>query len=138
MSPTRASCLACLVAVATLLTGCSGAGEPETGVARDSTTAPASTTTTATETVTVPEGEGPAIPNTPDLSGNVIDCDAIDEPCDHGEDPQLDALWDACGTGDPRACDRLYYDAPFDTRYEQFGNTCGDRGVLVPCPDELE
>ena len=36
------------------------------------------------------------------------------------------SLWDACADGDGRACDRLYYDAGFDTRYEQFGNTCGD------------
>lgn len=134
MAPTRASSLACLVAAAALLAGCSGASDPETGVADDSTTAPPS----PTETVTVPDGEGPAIPNTPDLSGNVIDCDAIDEPCDRGEDPTLDALWAACEDGDARSCDRLYYDSPFDTRYEQFGNTCGDRDVLVPCPDELD
>lgn len=75
------------------------------------------------------------IPDVPDLGDAVIDCDAVDGPCEPGDDETLDLLWGACADGDPGACDRLYYDAPFDSRYEQFGNTCGDRDVLVPCED---
>ncbi len=78
------------------------------------------------------------MPSPPDLSDNEIDCAAVPDPCDHGDDPDLDELWDACADGAGGACDRLYYDSGFDTRYEQFGNTCGDRGVTVPCPPELD
>ncbi len=68
----------------------------------------------------------------PDLSGATIDCGTDEGPCQPGDDPQLDELWDACAAGEGGACDRLYYDAGFDTRYEQFGNTCGDRDVAGP------
>jgi hypothetical protein len=73
----------------------------------------------------------------PDLSQRTVDCTAIDGPCDYGDDAELDALWDACTDGFGGACDRLYYDSLFDSRYEQFGNTCGDRGLRIPCPDRL-
>lgn len=89
-----------------------------------------------------PTDAGPTTPATeiapPDLSGQTVDCSTVPKPCDHGDDPQLDELWDRCAAGEPTACDRLYYDSPFDTRYEQFGNTCGDRGLTVPCPASLE
>lgn len=73
----------------------------------------------------------------PDLSNRSVDCTLVDDPCHYGDDPDLDALWDACADGFGGACDRLYYDSPFDTRYEQFGNTCGDRGLRFPCPERL-
>ncbi|GAB2453634.1 DUF4190 domain-containing protein [Xylanimonas ulmi] len=44
-----------------------------------------------------------------------------------GHDPVLDTLWDACEAGDMGACDELYMQAPFDSEYERFGDTCGDR-----------
>lgn len=45
----------------------------------------------------------------------------------YGDDPELDALWDSCGSGDGAACDELYWVSPVDSEYEAYGNTCGDR-----------
>ena len=139
MAPTPARLLTCLVLAAGLLTACSQTPAPSTDVADQSTTAPAPTTPTANASPSAtssPTGTSD-VPNTPDLSGATIDCGAVEGPCDHGDDVRLDRLWDACAAGDGRACDRLYYDSAFDSRYEQFGNTCGDRDVLVPCPRDL-
>ena len=49
------------------------------------------------------------------------------EADDYGDDPELDALWDACEGGDGEACDDLYFQSPIGSRYEEYGNTCGDR-----------
>jgi hypothetical protein len=46
----------------------------------------------------------------------------------YGDDPELDALWDACAAGDNVACDDLYSQSPFGSEYEAFGDTCGERG----------
>jgi hypothetical protein len=43
----------------------------------------------------------------------------------YGDDPALDALWDACGSGDLAACDELYFSSGIGTEYEEFGETCG-------------
>jgi hypothetical protein len=53
----------------------------------------------------------------------------------YGDDAVLDGLWDDCESGDMGACDDLYYDSPFGSRYEEFGSTCGDREseYSVPC-----
>jgi len=56
-----------------------------------------------------------------------------DEPQGYGDDPELDALYDACADGDGGACDDLYYQSPFGSDYEEFGNTCGGRGVEISC-----
>jgi hypothetical protein len=48
-------------------------------------------------------------------------------PETYGDDPRLDALWDACDRGDMGACDRLFWDAPILSDYEDFGFTCGGR-----------
>ena len=45
----------------------------------------------------------------------------------YGDDPTLDALWDACEAGDGAACDDLYSQAPYDSEYERFGQSCGNR-----------
>ncbi|MGY6500536.1 MAG: DUF2510 domain-containing protein [Acidimicrobiales bacterium] len=45
----------------------------------------------------------------------------------YGDDPALDALWDACEGGDFDACDDLYFSAPLGSGYETFGDTCGGR-----------
>jgi hypothetical protein len=45
----------------------------------------------------------------------------------YGDDPELDALWDACEAGDGEACDDLFLEAPTDSDYGDFGFTCGDR-----------
>ena len=137
MAPARL--LTGLVLATSLLTACSGSPPPESGVAGEATSAPApaASATTPDAPVATSDSGTPAEPHVPDLSGATIDCDAVEGPCEPGDDPGLDELWEACAAGDGRACDRLYYDSAFDTRYEQFGNTCGDRDVLVPCPREL-
>lgn len=45
----------------------------------------------------------------------------------YGDDPALDALWDACEAGDAQACDDLYLDSPLWSEYEEFGGSCGGR-----------
>jgi hypothetical protein len=47
----------------------------------------------------------------------------------YGDDPDLDVLWDACAAGDGAACDDLYVESPFGSEYEEFGETCGGRGL---------
>ncbi|MEM9609283.1 MAG: hypothetical protein AAGA99_17800 [Actinomycetota bacterium] len=58
---------------------------------------------------------------------------------DYGDDPGLDALWDACEGGDGVACDDLYFTSPIGSVYEEFGSTCGGRfePFEVFCEDEL-
>lgn len=58
----------------------------------------------------------------------------------YGDDPELDALWDACAAGQGKACDDLYHAAPVDSEYERFGYTCGDRPQIIICTelDELD
>lgn len=48
-------------------------------------------------------------------------------PDDLGDDPDLDALADACFEGDLVACDVLYLQSPTDSPYEEYGDTCGGR-----------
>jgi hypothetical protein len=43
----------------------------------------------------------------------------------YGDDPELDALWDACEAGDGVACDDLFRRSPVGSEYETFGGTCG-------------
>ncbi|WP_282944283.1 DUF4190 domain-containing protein [Cellulomonas endometrii] len=53
-------------------------------------------------------------------------CTAIDPTrFTYGDDEALDALWDACESGDAAACDELYSSAPSGSDYEEFGATCG-------------
>ena len=60
-----------------------------------------------------------------------------DEPFELGDDPRLDFLWQGCESGDGRACDRLWEEAPIGSRYEEFGVTCGDRLEILDCTAEL-
>jgi hypothetical protein len=48
-----------------------------------------------------------------------------DSPQSYGDDPELDAYYDACEGGDLVACDDLYMNAPFGSEYESFGIDCG-------------
>ncbi len=57
------------------------------------------------------------------------------QPARYGDDPELDALWDACAAGDGAACDALFDAAPLGSDYERFGSTCGDRGVRPRCAE---
>jgi hypothetical protein len=45
----------------------------------------------------------------------------------YGDDPRLDQLQDACETGDMGACDDLFRESPLGSRYERFGDSCGER-----------
>jgi len=45
----------------------------------------------------------------------------------YGDDPFLDALWDACAAEDWQACDDLFLESPGGSEYEEFGATCGYR-----------
>jgi hypothetical protein len=153
MAPTTPRVLQVTLLAVVLLAGCNGDPGPETDVAHEARPSPgtattdvtsptpaepeASPTTTASPSEATTTPSYSTVPSIPDLSGREIACSDVEDPCDHGDDPQLDRMWDACAEGDGRACDRLYYDSGFDTRYEQFGNTCGDRDRTVPCPDEL-
>ncbi|MFN3867274.1 MAG: DUF4190 domain-containing protein [Demequina sp.] len=58
-----------------------------------------------------------------DGDGNVIFDDSS-----YGDDPFLDALWEACDSGDDTACDELFLEAPFGSGYADFGDSCGQRG----------
>lgn len=135
MASSRPDRLAVLLAMLAALTSCATPSDPGTspGAGRSPTGDAATEAPTPT-----PEPAGGATVSIPDLADAEIDCAAVDGPCEPGDDADLDQLWQACEDGDGAACDRLYYDSPFDTRYEQYGNTCGDRDHRVPCPGELD
>jgi hypothetical protein len=46
-----------------------------------------------------------------------------------GSDPLLDLLWSECEAGTYTACDDLYSESPLGSEYEEFGATCGNRGL---------
>lgn len=60
------------------------------------------------------------------------------EPFGPGDDPELDALWERCSAGEPDACDDLYAQSPIGSRYEEFGETCGDRTTGGGCASLVE
>ncbi|WP_054952817.1 flagellar basal body-associated FliL family protein [Flaviflexus massiliensis] len=67
----------------------------------------------------------PQVPSLgPDTSGNET-TDPSGDDGSYGSDPEMDALYDACGGGDMAACDDLYFSSGLGTEYEEFGNTCG-------------
>ena len=45
----------------------------------------------------------------------------------YGSDSYLDSLWDSCSNADFYACDELFLESPYDSEYEDFGDTCGYR-----------
>ena len=45
----------------------------------------------------------------------------------HGDNPTLDALWDACATEDWASCDQLHMESVTGSEYGSFGDTCGNR-----------
>lgn len=55
--------------------------------------------------------------------GGLWDGGAVDT---YGDDPRLDELWDACAAGDMVACDDLFWESPYGSDYERFGDSCGD------------
>jgi hypothetical protein len=75
-----------------------------------------------------------------ELGGEKID-ESTTDGSSYGDDPTLDALWDACDEGDGQACDDLYWGSPVGSEYEAFGNTCGERfsedEAPFSCADEI-
>ena len=71
--------------------------------------------------------------------------DAFDDPSGsdafgYGDDPELDAMYDACEAGDGKACDDLYVNSAPGSDYEQFGGTCGNRfefSETEPCDGRI-
>lgn len=46
-----------------------------------------------------------------------------------GSDPELDLLWGECEEGSMFACDDLFFSSPPGSEYEEYGATCGGRGL---------
>lgn len=57
------------------------------------------------------------------------------EPQGPGDDPHLDALYQACAAGSGAACDELFDAAPLGSAYEEFASTCGGRTKELRCGD---
>lgn len=63
-----------------------------------------------------------------------------DGPQAEGDDPILDLLVEQCRRGSNQACDELFADAPPDSDYAIYGQTCGNRlpaGEGLTCFDTL-
>lgn len=45
----------------------------------------------------------------------------------YGDNARLDTLWDGCEAGNFAQCDELYFTSEFDSEYEYFGDSCGNR-----------
>ena len=76
-------------------------------------------------------------PDAPDDSGT----SGLQEGDSYGDNPELDALWDACEDGDGQACDDLYFSSAIGSEYEEFGDTCGGRfeaGTVLCSEEDLE
>lgn len=48
-----------------------------------------------------------------------------DGPVAYGDDAVLDRFYDGCAAGDLRACDDLWWNAPYGSEYEAFATSCG-------------
>ena len=46
-----------------------------------------------------------------------------------GSDRDLDLLWRECEEGSMFACDDLFFSSPPGSEYEEYGATCGGRGI---------
>lgn len=88
-------------------------GTPDTTV--PPTSGPGSTGTVPVPTGTVPASSSAQVPP-PGL-----------EPTGLGDDAALDALAQACYDGDLASCDTLFDSAPFNSDYQEYGDTCAGR-----------
>jgi hypothetical protein len=52
-----------------------------------------------------------------------------------GDDPELDALYRACKSGDGQSCDALFDQSAPGSDYEEFAVTCGNRTREIRCAD---
>ena len=65
---------------------------------------------------------------------------SLSSPGELGSDPFLDDLYTRCESGDLPTCDQLYFEAPVESSYETFGDTCGGRqsvGTGLLCVESL-
>lgn len=86
---------------------------------------------------TAPTGSEPALSlpdfSIPELTAPVTTTEesvvppAAAEPDDLGTDLRLDRLAEECFDGEMQSCDDLYRDAPGDSDYETYGDTCAGR-----------
>jgi hypothetical protein len=82
--------------------------------------------------LTAPKTTGADAPEAPEPG----EFPTVDPEADeYGDDPTLDELWDQCAEGSGKACDDLFWLAPLDSKYEQFGYTCGERENLTLCKE---
>src|SRR5262245_11831226 len=127
--------------ILTLLAACSlfflaACGDDGNSLSAATTDGSDSSSTTEGTTATT-EGTTVTTEDTTDTTGGGSD----GKPFTYGDDPDFDALWDACDEGNGAACDELFWTSPSDSDYEHFGNTCGERfsedEVPFSCEDEL-
>ena len=83
------------------------------------------------ETGTDPDTAAEACGNSGGLFGSDVSS--------YGDDPELDALWDACEAGDDIACLDLYWDSPLGSEYESFAQENGGAsgGLFGSDPSEF-
>jgi hypothetical protein len=86
-------------------------------------------------TTSTPTSVGAPATTTPLLGDPTPTFEALSDAQRYGDDPGLDQLWDACAAGSGKACDDLYYAAPIDSEYENFGYSCGDRPDVIICTE---
>jgi hypothetical protein len=73
-----------------------------------------------------------------DLFGGLFDSALTEIAEDFFVDSDLAALRDECAAGGFESCDRLYWESPFDSEEEAFGETCGNRveaGEVFSCTE---
>ena len=73
-----------------------------------------------------------------DLFGGLFDSALTEIEEDFFVDSDLAALRDECAAGEFESCDRLYWESPFDSEEEAFGETCGNRaeaGEVFSCTE---
>jgi hypothetical protein len=75
----------------------------------------------------LPEGAGGSCESELGDDGTPDTVEATEVPFALGDDAALDTLTTSCADGDLGACDDLYFDAPIDSNYESFGQSCGGR-----------
>jgi hypothetical protein len=126
-NPVRLLALVCLSSLAAACASSGGGVDavPTTSVVLETSTQPSDPKSTNDTVPTTEAGSGAPTPTFA----------ATSDAFRYGDDSALDALWDACAAGSGKACDDLYFAAPIDSEYEQFGYTCGDRTNEIICTE---
>lgn len=66
-------------------------------------------------------------------TATTADANLGSRPLRPGDDPDLDALYDACGATGGTACDELFDRSVLGSTYEEFASTCGGRTKEASC-----